>query len=167
MIGRLYHIVVVAFVAILASSCTFNPRDFGFEGIASVDDTNPDAIVVELLVRNDSPADVTIKEGGAINVLLKGDKLITLTLDESVEIPPLGRLQIRSTWNVYRHDPATLYAMRRYPIERYLDRITIGYDLHIEGVGRDRHLRHRGFKASKIDIGESTDSHINLENLLR
>ncbi|MFI3282949.1 MAG: hypothetical protein R3Y20_05405 [Rikenellaceae bacterium] len=150
---------IIALVALLFMSCGVSPGDFGVEAIEVIDDSNLEEMVVKLTLRNDSQRDVTLREAEIV-AELKREALISFILIDTLRVAPQGVTQVESRWRVRRDDPASLYALRRRPIEQYMDRLTFGYDISLSGVGRNtKQLSGKGVKAKKLNI--------NFENLLR
>ncbi len=152
-----WHIVTI-FAILLTPSCKFAPGEFGVEEIVSVESSDPQSVWVEVVVRNDSDQSITL-QSGEITMRLKRDKLITLQLIEPTTIAPVGATKIKTQWSMRTDDPTTLYSMRRHPITRYADRLTLDFRLTMERNGGLRTLSHRGLKWADIDM--------NFENLLR
>lgn len=145
------------FVATILSSCALLSRgDVTIEGIASVESVRladeGEALRVEAILRNDSSEEVVVERGWIV-AKMKREPLISFTLDEAVRIPPQGRVVVDSRWRIYRDDPPTLYAMRRHPLERYMDRLTFDFKIQVRGVGRGvKTLSKRGVKGSDIEM---------------
>ncbi|MFR9602936.1 MAG: hypothetical protein SNG02_03580 [Rikenellaceae bacterium] len=154
-----YHIVTI-FVVLLSSSCTLLPKGIAIEGVVWAESYGAEENLVraKVAVRNDSDKSVTL-QSGEISVRIGGQKLTTLNLAQSVEIPPVGATEIETQWVMSHDDPATIYVMSRHPIERYMERITVDFSLAIERAGKVKILSRRGVKGGRIDM--------NFENLLR
>ncbi len=141
----------IIFVTLFCVSCGVNPHDFGFEGIASIEDSHEGVVVAELILHNGSKSGLTI-DSGDIAVKMKREDLLTFILDSAMIIPPQGRVSVKSKWRIRRDDPGTLYAMRNRPLSRYLDRITIDYRLNITYGGKRRRFTRKGLHPSKLNI---------------
>lgn len=159
--ARIWYILSFVALSIAATSCAVLPSDFAIEGIEIIDDEAADAdnIAIELTLRNDSQRNITIRSAQIV-AQIKGDDLITFALLSEVELPAQTTTSTMTSWGVERNDPATLYSMRRYPIERYVDRLTFDYAVSVGGIKKnDKILKKRGLSAADLDI--------NFEKLLR
>lgn len=140
-------------------SCGVLSSDFAIEGIEIMDGIESDTVRVEMVLRNDSGRDIVIDKA-KISVQIKGEDLVSFMLIDGIEVSAEEMIREVTRWRVQRDDPATLYAMRRYPIERYIDKLTFGYEIGVEGVARRKKVfMRRRLRAKDLDI--------NFEKLLR
>ncbi len=159
--ARRWFLYFILFVVLcVASSCGIAPSDFAVNIVeVAGGDIESNEASIYLEVRNDSQRDISIT-WAKITVQIKGDDLVTLILDESVDIEANGVTHEVTKWRVRRDDPTTLYAMRRHSIDRYIDRLTFDYEVRVEGISRrEKRFGRRGLKAHDFDI--------NFEKLLR
>ncbi len=152
-------LICVVVLSLFCISCSFTPSNFAIEVVDVVGDIDSEDLWVELEVINSSSRDISILEA-KVTIQIKGDDLLTLLLVEGVDVEAVSQSRKITQWRVQRDDPTTLYAMRRHSIDRYIDRLTFGYEVRVEGVARrERRFARNGVKAQ--------DFNINFEKLLQ
>ncbi len=137
-------------IALIFTSCSSPIRHLAVQSVEQ-----GDGVVIVQIV-NSSSEDIAI-DRGELRVYIKGDSLISLSLKQSVNIPAQGGAQ--SEWLTQRHDPATLYAMSRRPVESYISRLTFDFLVEPE---ESKKIERRGIKGTKV-----LKKFGNIENLIQ
>lgn len=166
---KLICVVVLSLFCISCnfSSSLFTPSNFAIEVLDVVGDIDSEDLWVELDVTNSSSRDISILEA-KVTIQIKGDDLLTLLLVEGFDVEAVSQSRKITQWRVLRDDPTTLYAMRRHSIDRYIDRLTFGYDVRVDGVARrERRFTRSGLKAQDFNINGLNAQNINFEKLLQ
>ncbi len=128
------------FVLAILTSCSPLLREL------TVEQVQMEAQSVVFTLVNDSEEGVEVLSAEIV-ANINGEPLLTATLNEGFEIGAKSREVVRSEWSVTKHDPATLYALRRRALSSYIERITFDYSVDIEG---QRPVSRRGVKGKRL-----------------
>ena len=119
--------------------------------------SHEEGMTATLLLENPTPREVNITAGEVI-VNIKGDRLVTLSLFDTLVVAPHSEQSYITSWHTTHNDPATLYAMRRRGVEAYIDRLSFDISLIINA----ERVELKGLKGRQV-----AKRFKNIENILR